>query len=870
MVQVPMQKRRIALPGNFKSAILLTVLILSLIHSAEAALLCSYRGPHVSNNYLEISDFEVTGPEPLRVGDTVTVTFTLKAIEVPVQFGDHGVFVATRDPDGMDRSFGRDIGHQYEEYWLLAGKSIDFKASTTVDKEGEWIFLPAYSSRTDEGAIVHTTGMVKSEYANPEIGEYFAVRHFGTEYMAINGKPNVLSPILMAMGEDEKHTMTTGEGWDLGYGYYLVSQQTDLEGGKIWISIQKNGKELQSSVIELRKSGDRFYNRMSITGFPMAYDVTTEDVSTTSTFVYQMDVGREEDIPIFSVYVDKIFRGMDANIVQLKYAILIDDYLTRIDTEPDYTCYLDVISPTQPDLTVEEIFWNPAHPEMDEPVTVGVIVRNAGGASDETALTLGGCCDLTSRVRPLEPDETTTIYFEDSPLIFEEPGEFEITATIDAASEIAESNEANNEISEVITVEGVLPPLSVSIFTDPVPSGESNEVAVLVTSDGDPVQYASVSISATTGGLYPDAGTTDADGGFVSIFTAPAVRAETRYTIHAKAEIEDRAGEGSVSDLITVPRETPLAVHMSIYPNPAYKGESVTLRGWSMGAEGGEVVEYRWTLPEGTIISDHGNSSELTLEPDEVVAGVYRFAIRGDSGIWSEEVGEELEVETEFPTEPIIPVVLAAIAVLAAGALLALRRKPPVPEPDPDPEKDEDKHGSIHVTSDPSEAVVFVDGVYKGRSPKTIDNILIGTHNVLFLKRGYFGYEKNAVVVANQTTPVHSDLTKMPEVKLKLSADPAEIVADGESGSAIKIEIVTKDDNEIPIPVLKDTTVVLETDIGTIESPVKIPARCASVTSTLIAPTSSGTATVKAEAECRGMMKLKGSTTVEFLDAESE
>jgi len=793
--------------------ILLAVLLLAHAPPAEAALLCSYSGPDTSGSYLELSDFEVTGPEPLVVGDTVTMSFTLKAIEVPVQFDDRGVFVAARDPDGMDKSFGRDIGHLYRDYWLIAGKGIDFKASTTVDKEGEWIFLPAYSSRTDKEDIVHTTCMVKSDYANHEIGEYLAVRHFGTEYMAINGKPNVLSPILMEMGEDEKHTLATGESWDLGYGYYLVSQQIDLEGDKVWLSIQRDGKELESEIIRPQNSGDIFYNRMSITGFPMAYDITTKDVSTTSTFVYQDDMDREDDVPIFSVYVDKIFRGMDTNIVQLKYAILIDDYLTTIDTEPDYVCYLDVVSPAQPDLTVEEIFWNPTHPRIDESATVGVIVRNAGGASEETALMLWGCCDLSSQVRPLESGESVTIYFEDSPLIFEEPGEYEITATIDTASKITESNEANNERSEVITVEGVLPPRSVSIFTDPVPSGESNEVAVLVTANGDPVQDAPISLTVTTGGLDPDAGSTDADGRFVSIFTAPAVLAETTYTIHAEAEIGDWAGDGSASDLITVPPEIPPTAHIETQQDPAEEG----------GGEDGD--------------------GEVIVQTNFSRLSEYISAHISD------------------------PAVLAAmIVVLAAGTLLMLRgrngnngnRKP--------------RYGSIHATSDPSDAAVFVDMKYKGRSPKTVDNILIGPHNVLFLKRGYFGYERGAVVVANETTPVHCDLTKMPEVKLKLSADPAEIVADRESRSMIKIEILTKDDNEIPIPVPNDTIVILETDIGAIESPVKLPCGRASVTSALIStsPASRGTATVKAEAEYGKIVKLEGSTTVEFMDTESD
>ena len=699
-MQVPMQKRLIVLPGNVKLASLLAVLLLAHALPAQAALLCSYSGPDTSDDYLELSDFEVTGPEPLMVGDTVTVSFTLKAIEVPIQFGKQGAFVAVNDPDGIDRSFGQ----VYRDHWLSEGKSISVEASTTVDKEGEWTFWPSYH-------IV-------------ENSPYYYGEHFAP---------------------DEWHA-----------------------------------------------------------------------------------------------------------------------------------CYLTARS--QPDLTVEDIFWNPPIPVIDEPVTVAVVARNIGATSSEWVhLMLWGCCDLIHQVRPLESGEAATVYFE--PITFEEPGEFEITATIDTAGKIAESNEANNERSEVITVEGVLPPLSVTIFTDPVPSGESNEVAVRVTADGDPVQDASISLLTTTGDLDLDAGTTDADGRFVSIFTAPAVHMETVYTIHAEAEIGDRAGEGSASDLITVPLEIPPTAYIRMYPNPAGEDEGVTLEGWGED-EDGEVVEFRWTFPDGTTISDSGDSSELTLEPDEVVAGWYAFAVRDDRGMWSEAAEFEIPAPpqdeeeitpmqtnfsrfSEYISEHISdPVVLAAmIAVLAAGALLGYREY----------KNKLNKTGSIRATSDPTDAVVFVDGAYKGRSPKTVDNVLIGPHNVLFLKRGYFGYERGAVVVANQTTPVHCTLTKMPEVKLKLSAYPAEIVADRESRSmvGIEIEIVTKDDNEIPIPVPKDTTVILETDLGTIENPVKIPRGRASVTSILIPPTSSGTATVKAEAAYGKIVKLEGSITVEFTDAKS-
>nr|QNO46548.1 hypothetical protein HPDFPBIK_00007 [Methanosarcinales archaeon ANME-2c ERB4] len=127
--------------------ILLAVLLLAIMLPAEAALLCSYSGSdpdsedlYLEDWYLELSDFEVTGPEPLMVGDTVTVSFTLKAIEVPILFGKQGAFVAVNDPDGIDRSFG----YTGQDPRLQVGESISVQASTTVDKEGEWIFWPSY------------------------------------------------------------------------------------------------------------------------------------------------------------------------------------------------------------------------------------------------------------------------------------------------------------------------------------------------------------------------------------------------------------------------------------------------------------------------------------------------------------------------------------------------------------------------------------------------------------------------------------------------------------------------------------------------------------------------------------------------------
>ncbi|MEA1894551.1 MAG: S-layer protein domain-containing protein [Euryarchaeota archaeon] len=186
----------------------------------------------------------------------------------------------------------------------------------------------------DAGDLTYGAYRVKCNYTNPEIGEYFAIGWFGTKYMTVNGKPYVISPIILEMDKDDKKTLAVGQEWILGNGYTLIVRQIDLEGEKTWLELARDGVEMTSSVICCTRNGgeygDEFCNRTTISGFPRAYTATVEDVGTTRTFVYQKDVGSENNVPVFSAYVDCIFRGTEANIVELKHAILIDDDPIRL------------------------------------------------------------------------------------------------------------------------------------------------------------------------------------------------------------------------------------------------------------------------------------------------------------------------------------------------------------------------------------------------------------------------------------------------------------------------------------------------------------------------------------------------------------
>ncbi|MCW3129425.1 MAG: PKD domain-containing protein [Methanophagales archaeon] len=341
--------------------------------------------------------------------------------------------------------------------------------------------------------------------------------------------------------------------------------------------------------------------------------------------------------------------------------------------------------------------------------------------------------------------------------------------------------------TEAITVNSI-PTLSVSISTNPVPSGEPDEIKVRVFSDGTPVAGANVHLTSTIGSLYPTEGETDEDGVFVSTYTAPLVSTAQRYTISAAAEKEGyKGGMVSVSNSIFVeqpPTTTPAPV---VTPTP---------------------------MPEET----------PTPAP---------------------------------PSLPSLPIVLIAIAAIATVTVFLIYKAVQHSQIGRKRKEKEQQYGSISASSNPEGAVVSLDGVYQGRSPITMGNIPIGSYIVVFVKFGYFECKREAIVKANQTTHVHCDLTEIPGVKMKLSAEPIKIPADGKSRSTITIRIEDKD--EIPIPVPEDVTVELITDKGTVESPVKIPAGRASVTATLTSTKAQGTATVEAKA-----LFLKSCTTIEF------
>jgi hypothetical protein len=66
--------------------------------------------------------------------------------------------------------------------------------------------------------------------------------------------------------------------------------------------------------------------------------------------------------------------------------------------------------------------------------------------------------------------------------------------------------------------------------------------------------------------------------------------------------------------------------------------------------------------------------------------------------------------------------------------------------------------GSIYVTSTPSGASVSLDGSPKGKTPKTITGVSVGSHTIMLSKSGYTNQIRKASVKAGETISSHTNL----------------------------------------------------------------------------------------------------------------
>lgn len=73
-----------------------------------------------------------------------------------------------------------------------------------------------------------------------------------------------------------------------------------------------------------------------------------------------------------------------------------------------------------------------------------------------------------------------------------------------------------------------------------------------------------------------------------------------------------------------------------------------------------------------------------------------------------------------------------------------------------------EKYGSVKVSSSPSGAYVYMDGVYKGRTPLTLSSVSAKNHNIELDLSGYYDWKSTVAVASGVTQYVKAQLSSVP------------------------------------------------------------------------------------------------------------
>ncbi|MCK5109794.1 MAG: hypothetical protein KAR25_08895, partial [Methanosarcinales archaeon] len=231
------------------------------------------------------------GDIKLVVADNVTLRFA--PVRVLTEPGTYEVRGAVSQPD--ENQSAEIVWNASNSAFLWYDIDSDATSETLTIAPGT---LAGYNQIIYEDTLSYGTHPVYQEYELHEnvgltVGGdagYMAEGWMGRRYVTAGGRADRLCERLLEFEDTDKKTLLVGENWDLGGRFVLTPEQIDLEGEKVWFTLNKDGRELDSTV------------------------VSSKEVCTCA-----VDIGDEEDVPIFSCYVDAVFRGTDSNIVQVKY-----------------------------------------------------------------------------------------------------------------------------------------------------------------------------------------------------------------------------------------------------------------------------------------------------------------------------------------------------------------------------------------------------------------------------------------------------------------------------------------------------------------------------------------------------------------------
>lgn len=166
-------------------------------------------------------------------------------------------------------------------------------------------------SKIDDGDLKYETSPQPVEFEFNGWGKYDVIGFMADKYFAGYNNETLFTDEFSIINDgelrkvlidsDEESTISSGSVLPLEDGYELQIKEVDLDGNKVWLSLTKDGDEVDSKVVT-----------------PVSGDLEA------STYTYKVRIG-SEDVPIIAAHISNVFRGREADLVTVDGIFQVSD-----------------------------------------------------------------------------------------------------------------------------------------------------------------------------------------------------------------------------------------------------------------------------------------------------------------------------------------------------------------------------------------------------------------------------------------------------------------------------------------------------------------------------------------------------------------
>ncbi len=168
-------------------------------------------------------------------------------------------------------------------------------------------------NKIEEKDLTYSTSPQPVKFEFVDWGKYDVIGFMADKYFAGYNNETAFTDEISAINEgqlrrvlidsEDSQTIASGSVLSLEEGYELRIKSVDLNGNKVYLSLAKDGEEVDSKVVT----------------------PSSDSKDRASSYMYKVGIGSEKDVPIITVHIESVFRSTESDLATVNGIFQVSD-----------------------------------------------------------------------------------------------------------------------------------------------------------------------------------------------------------------------------------------------------------------------------------------------------------------------------------------------------------------------------------------------------------------------------------------------------------------------------------------------------------------------------------------------------------------